>query len=50
NKIVLVIDDAFKNDKHEMVYDALKGIYPPIENAKSVIVGVAILSLLKGSN
>ena len=50
DRIVLVIDDAFENDEHEMVYDALKSIYPPMENAKSVIVGVAILSLPKGSN
>ncbi|XTI96186.1 hypothetical protein V2W45_1255000, partial [Cenococcum geophilum] len=50
DKIVLVIDDAFKNDKYKIVYDALKGIYPPIKNAESVIIGVAILSLLKGSN
>ena len=33
-----------------MVYNALKGIYLPIDNAKSVIISAAILSLLKGSN
>jgi len=33
-----------------MVYNALKSIYPPIENAESIIVGITILSLLKGSN
>ncbi|XTI83919.1 hypothetical protein V2W45_1225144, partial [Cenococcum geophilum] len=48
--IVLIIDDAFKNNKYKIVYDALKGIYPPIKNAKSIIISVAILSLLKGSN
>ncbi|XTI94937.1 hypothetical protein V2W45_1254841, partial [Cenococcum geophilum] len=50
DRIVLIIDNAFKNNKYEMVYNVLKSIYPPIENTKSVIVSVAILSLLKGSN
>ncbi|XTI94931.1 hypothetical protein V2W45_1256624, partial [Cenococcum geophilum] len=49
-KIVLIINDAFKNNKYKMVYNALKGIYPPIKNAEFIIVSVVILSLLKGSN
>jgi len=50
DKIILVINNAFKNNKHEIVYNTLKGIYPPIENTKSVIIGVMILSLPEGSN
>jgi len=50
DRIILIIDNAFKNNKHKMVYNVLKGIYPPIENAKSIIISIAILSLLEGSN
>ncbi|OCK99067.1 uncharacterized protein K441DRAFT_540233, partial [Cenococcum geophilum 1.58] len=50
DRIVLIINNAFENDKHKIVYNALKSIYPPIENTKSIIISVAILSLPKGSN
>ena len=50
NKIVLTVDDTFKNNKYKIVYDVLKGIYPPMENAESIIISVTILSLPEGSN
>ena len=50
NSIVLVVEDSFEKDERDWVYDALKDIYPSMENADSVIVGVGIMSLPKGSN
>ena len=44
------MEDSFEKDKRDWVYDTLKDIYPSMENADSVIVGIGIISLLKGSN
>ncbi len=50
NSIILVVEDSFKRDKCNYVYNMLKDIYPSIENADSIIVGIRIISLLEGSN
>ncbi|OCK92390.1 uncharacterized protein K441DRAFT_570663, partial [Cenococcum geophilum 1.58] len=50
NNIVLVVEDSFEEDKRNCVYNELKDIYPSVENAGSVIVGIGIISLLEGSN
>ena len=44
------MEDDFEKDKRDWVYNALKNIYPSIENANSIIVGIRIISLLEGSN
>jgi len=50
NSIILIVDNSFKGDERNYVYNTLKGIYPSMENAVSVIVGVGIMSLPEGSN
>ncbi|OCK99841.1 uncharacterized protein K441DRAFT_536057, partial [Cenococcum geophilum 1.58] len=50
NSIILIVEDSFKKDERNYVYSALKDIYLSIENADSIIVGIRIISLPKGSN
>ena len=50
NSIILVMEDSFKKDKYNLVYNVLKVIYPLIKNANSVIVSIGIISLPEGSN
>ena len=44
------MEDSFKKEERNYVYGALKDIYPSVENADSIIVGVRIISLPEGSN
>ncbi|XTI90776.1 hypothetical protein V2W45_1190566, partial [Cenococcum geophilum] len=50
NSIVLIVEDSFKKEERDYVYGALKDIYPSVENADSIIVGIRIISLPEGSN
>ena len=44
------MEDSFKKNKYNLVYNAFKVIYPPVKNANSVIIGVEIISLLEKFN
>jgi len=44
------VEDSFEKNERDLVYDVFKDIYPSIENVGSVVVGVGIMSLSKGSN